>query len=136
MSNERNNIMKVLQSIFILVLFLSLISAGCSQSGEQTQIIVPQYPGAVVSDDMDPEFAGMSVGKIKKMVTGDSYEKVFAFYKEHLKAYDPEIVTHTLEDGHQTAINIPEKDGRAITLAIQESKNEGKVAITYMRVGF
>ncbi len=125
--------MKILHSIFILVIFLSFISASCSRSDTSRQIQVPQYPGATVSNDMNPKFLGMSVGKILKVVTNDSYDKVFAFYNERLKTYNPKIMTHTIEDGRQTTMTLADTDKFSITIAIQEFRKESKVTITYMR---
>jgi hypothetical protein len=127
--------MKILQSCFILVLLLSFLSAGCSNKEETVQITVPQYPGATEDQEHDAKIMGMSLGKIKRLITDDSYEDVLAYYEEKLKDYNPEVVTYDLEDGRQTAMTIAESENFVITLAIQEFEEDGKVAIVYMRAG-
>jgi hypothetical protein len=127
--------MKIIESIFILVLLLSFISTGCSRT-DHPEIRIPQYPGAVEDQQHDAEVLGMPVGTVKRLITSDSYDKVFAFYEEHLAVYDPEVVTYDLDDGRQTAFTVKEDRTGTITLAVQESREEGKVAITFMRVGF
>ncbi len=127
--------MRAVQAFFILVLFLSFMSAGCTSSDGPEQIIVPQYPGAVEDQEHNMKTLGMSLVKVKRLITSDSYDKVLAFYREQLKDNNPEVATYTLEDGRQTAMTIKGNRDRSITIAIQEFKKEGKVAITYMRVG-
>ncbi len=128
--------MKILRYSFILILFVSFVSAGCSKSDAPEQVQVPIYPGAKADEELDAKFMGMSLGMVKRVVTSDSYDNVIAFYREQLASYNPEIITHTLEDGRQTAITVVENEKKSITVAIQESKKVGKVAISYMRVGF
>ncbi len=128
--------MKILRYSFILILFVSFLSAGCSKSDAPEQVQVPIYPGAKADEELDAKFMGMSLGMVKRVVTSDSYDNVIAFYREQLASYNPEIITHTLEDGRQTAITVVENEKKSITVAIQESKKVGKVAISYMRVGF
>ncbi len=128
--------MKILRYSFILILFVSFVSAGCSKSDAPEQVQVPIYPGAKADEELDAKFMGMSLGMVKRVVTSDSYDNVIAFYREQLASYNPEIITHTLEDGRQTAITVVEDEKKSITVAIQESKKVGKVAISYMRVGF
>lgn len=128
--------MKILRYSFILILFVSFLSAGCSKSDAPEQVQVPIYPGAKADEELDAKFMGMSLGMVKRVVTSDSYDNVIAFYREQLASYNPEIITHTLEDGRQTAITVVEDEKKSITVAIQESKKEGMVAISYMRVGF
>jgi hypothetical protein len=45
-------------------------------------------------------------------------------------------MSHTLVDGRQAAITIKAKGEESKTVAIQEFKKEGLVAITYMGAGF
>lgn len=128
--------MKILRYFFILILFVSLLSAGCSNSDAPEQVQVPIYPGAKADEELDAKFMGVPLGMVKRVVTRDSYDNVMAFYSEQLASHNPEIITHTLEDGRQTAITVVEDKKKSITVAIQESKKEGMVAISYMRVGF
>jgi hypothetical protein len=128
--------MNVLRSVFVLILFVSLISGGCSKSDTPEQVQIPVYPGAKADEEHDAKAFGMSMAMVKRVLTSDSYDKVLAFYKKHLKSYNPEIMTHVLEDGRQTAITVVEDEKKSITVAVQEFKKDGMVAITYMRVGF
>lgn len=128
--------MNVIRSVFVLVLLVSLISGGCSKSDTPEQVQIPVYPGAKADEEHNAKVMGISLGMVKRVVTSDSYDNVLAFYKEQLESYNPEIITHTLEDGRQTAITVVENEAGSKTVAIQEFKKEGMVAITYMRVGF
>jgi len=121
--------MKIFPSTFILVIFLSFILAGCSQ------VQVPEYPGAIEDQEHEAKFFGMSFGKVKRMMTDDSYDTVFSYYTDILEVHNPEVISHTLEDGRQAAITITKSKNRSVTVVVQEFKNEGKTAITYMNVG-
>jgi hypothetical protein len=123
--------MKMLRSIFILVLFISLLSISCSRSDDKVQI--PEYPGAIDDQEHDAKMLGVSMAKVKRVFTSDSFDKVFAFYNEKLAQYGPEIMSYALEDGRQAAFTI--KKGN-VTVAVQEFIEEGAVAITYMGTGF
>lgn len=103
--------------------------AGCSK------VEVPEYPSAIEDQVHEANYFGMNFGKIKRVVTDDSYDEVFAFYMEKLDDNNPEVISHTLEDGRQTAITITKNKYRSVTVAIQEFKKDGKVAITYMNLG-
>lgn len=133
---EKIDRMNVLRYAVVLILFLSFLSAGCSKSDAPEQIQVPIYPGATADEEVDAKFMGMSLGIVKRVITSDSYDTVMSFYKEHLAPYNPEVMTHELEDGRQTAITVVKDEKKSITVAIQESRKEGKTAISYMRVGF
>jgi hypothetical protein len=128
--------MKILRYSFILILFVSFLSAGCSRSDGPGQVQIPIYPGAKADEEHNAKAFGMSMAMVKRVVTSDSYDNVLAFYTKQLESYNPQIMTHTLEDGRQTAITVVEDEKKSITVAIQESKKEGLVAISYMRVGF
>lgn len=127
--------MKPLLSLLVMVLLLSFIAAGCSSSDEPSYIHVPKYPGASEDQEHDAKVLGMSLAKVKRLVTDDSYDEVLAFYQEHLAAYDPKELTHSSDDGRQTALTIEGDNDRTITVAVQEFKKDGKVGITYMRLG-
>ena len=114
--------MKIFSRIFILIILFSFISVGCSE------VQIPEYPGAVEDQEHKAEFAGMTFGKVRRVLTDDPYDTVLTYYMNALEAQTPEITSFTLEDGRQTAINI-KKD---VTIVIQEFKKEGKTAIVYM----
>lgn len=130
----KGNAMKAFQSVCILVLFLSLLTAGCTKDPSD-QIIIPIYPGAEADEEYNMKGLGVSLGMVKRVVTSDSYEDVLAYYVEKLKQYNPEILSHEQEDIRQTAFTVIENEKGSKTVAVQEFKEEGVVAITYMRVG-
>jgi len=76
------------------MLFLSFVSAGCNRQDKLEKI--PQYPGATEDQEHDAKIAGMSFGKVKRMLTSDSYYKVFVFYQEQLASYNPEVKTYVV----------------------------------------
>jgi hypothetical protein len=45
-------------------------------------------------------------------------------------------MSHTLDDGRQAAFTVVNTGTGSLTVAVQEFKEEGKVAITFMRLGF
>ena len=117
--------MKVFPSIFILFSVISIILTGCSQ------VQVPEYPGAIEDQNQEMKYFGISFGKVRSMVTDDSYDTVLAYYRDKLDVHNPEITSYTLEDGRQTAIKISKSE----TIAIQELKKERKTGIAYMTLG-
>lgn len=121
--------MKLFSPFFILVISFSIILAGCSQ------VQVPEYPGATEDQEHEAKLFGMTFGKVRRVVTDDSYDIVLAYYRNMLAVHNPEITSYTLEDGRQTAITIKERKTRSVTVAIQEFQKEEKVAITYMSSG-
>jgi major membrane immunogen (membrane-anchored lipoprotein) len=127
--------MREMMPIFALALCLAILSAGCSKSDEP-QIKIPGYPGAQEDQEHNAEIMGSSMGTVKRVITDDSFDKVFAYYKEHLEKYDPEVMSHTIDDGRQAAFTVVNTGTGSLTVAVQEFKEEGKVAITFMRLGF
>jgi hypothetical protein len=117
--------MKVFPTIFILVILCSFTLSGCNQ------IQVPEYPGAIEDQEHEAKYFGLTFGKVRKVVTDDSYDTVLAYYRDLLEVHNPEITSYTLEDGRQTAIKIT----KSVTVAIQEFKKERKTAIIYMNSG-
>lgn len=114
--------MKIFSTIFILIILLSFMSVGCSE------VKIPEYPGAVEDQEHKAEFAGMTFGKVRRVLTDDPYNEVVAYYMDTLEPHAPKVTSYTLDDGRQTVFNI-KKD---ITVVIQEFKNERKTAIVYM----
>jgi hypothetical protein len=45
-------------------------------------------------------------------------------------------MSHTLDDGRQAAFTLIKTEKKSLTVAVQEFKEEGKVAITFIRLGF
>jgi major membrane immunogen (membrane-anchored lipoprotein) len=135
MCKERMIIMREIMPVLALVLCLVFLSAGCSKS-DKPQITIPGYPGAQEDQEHNAEIMGMSMGTVKRVITDDSFDKVFAYYKEQLEKYDPEVMSHTLDDGRQAAFTLIKNEKKSLTVAVQEFKEEGKVAITFMRLGF
>jgi len=121
--------MKVFSIILILSIFCTFILAGCSQ------VQIPEYPGAIEDQVHDMKYFGISFGKVRKVVTDDSYDTVLAFYRDILAVHNPEVTSYTLKDGRQTAITITKSKKSFVTVAIQEFKQERKTAITYMNSG-
>jgi len=119
---------KIFLSIFILGLLFPFTLGGCSQSSAFNKII--EYPGAIEDQEHDVKILGLSFAKVKRVMTDDSYDEVLAYYKNVLESYNPEVISHALEDGRQTAITISGHD--SITIAIQEFLTERKTSITYM----
>jgi hypothetical protein len=117
--------MKRFVSILIVCLLFPLTLGGCSQSGALEKII--EYPGAIEDQEHNVKLLGVSFAKVKRVVTDDSYDEVLAYFNNVLESYNPEIISHALEDGRQTAITVT-----SITIGIQEFKKEAKTAITYM----
>ena len=114
--------MKIFPTILFLIIIFSFISAGCSE------IQVPDYPGAIEDQEHEAESFGITLGKVRRVVTDDSYDTVLNYYMDVLAVHTPKVTSYTLEEGRQTAINIT-KD---VTVVIQEFKNERKTAIVYM----
>ena len=114
--------MKIFSIISILIILFSFISVGCSE------VQIPEYPGAVEDQEHKADFAGMTFGKVRRVLTDDPYDTVLAYYMDTLETYTPEVTSYILDDGRQTAINI-KKD---VNVVIQEFKNERKTAIVYM----
>jgi hypothetical protein len=120
--------MKIFVSVFILGLLFPFTLGGCSQSSTFDKII--EYPGAIADQEHEVKMLGMSFATVKRVITDDSFDEVLAYYKNVLESYNPEVASHALEDGRQTAITI--SGHNSITIAIQEFLKEGKTAITYM----
>ena len=119
-------------NVFFIGVFLSvLVLTGCS---EKVEVNIPEYPNAVEDQEVKAEMLGMDFGSVRRVFTSDSFDTVFVFYKEHLREYDPEIMSHTLEDGRQAAFTIMESKKSNVTVAVQEFKKEGQVAISYMKL--
>jgi hypothetical protein len=123
-------LMKVFSAV-IGLLILSVIVMGCTKSED---IQIPEYPNAVEDQEVKAEMLGMDFGGVRRVVTDDSFDTVFDFYKERLDIYDPEIIFHELEDGRQAAFTIKESEKSSKTVAVQEFLEEGKVAISYMNI--
>ncbi len=130
-SREGKTMMKTLRSIGIMVLFLPFMSAGCSSDAPE-HVNFPEYPSAQEDQTLYAQFLGKSRGNIRRIVTGDPYDEVFTFYREGLKSYNPKISSYALEDGRQAAFAILETKKSSQTVVIQEFKQEGLVAITFM----
>jgi hypothetical protein len=120
--------MKTFVSIFILGFLFPLTLGGCSQSNALEEIV--EYPGAIEDQEHEAKLLGVSLAKVKRVVTEDSYDKVLEYYSDVLEPYNPDVISHDLEDGRQTAITIT--GNNSLTIAIQEFKKEGKTSITYM----
>lgn len=123
--------MKLCNIFLIGALLTALVLTGCS---ENVVINIPEYPNAVEDQEVKAEMFGMDFGGVRRVVTSDSFDTVFAFYKEPLRDYNPEIMSHNLEDGRQAAFTVIETEKTNTTVAIQEFKKEGKVAISYMHL--
>ena len=76
----------------------------------------------------------MNFGNVRRVITRDSFDTVFYFYNEHLQSYNPEVMSHKLDDGRQAAFTINESEKTSQTVAVQEFPKAGVVAITYMNV--
>ncbi len=110
---------------------MAIFSVSCSRS--DSKVLIPEYPGAIEDQEHNAKMLGMSVAKVKRVFTNDSFDKVLAFYNEKLAPYEPEIMSYDLEDGRQAAFTI--KKGK-VTIAVQEFIEEGAVTITYMGSDF
>jgi hypothetical protein len=115
----------------IVALFIALVSVSCSRS--DSKVMIPEYSDAIEDQEHNAKMLGMSVAKVKRVFTNDSYDTVFAFYSEKLASYSPEVMTYDLEDGRQAAFAI--NKGK-VTVVVQEFLDEGAVAITFMGSGF
>jgi hypothetical protein len=113
------------------ILILSLMLLGCS---EKEEVQVPEYPNAVEDQELQAEILGMNFGNVRRVITRDSFDTVFSFYTEHLQSYNPEVISHKLDDGRQAAFTINESEKSSQTVAVQEFMKEGVVAITYMNL--
>jgi hypothetical protein len=120
--------MKIFVSILILGFLFPLTLSGCSQSNALEEIV--EYPGAIEDQEHEAKLLGVSLAKVKRVATEDSYDEVLAYYMNLLESYNPEVISHELEDGRQTAISIT--GSNSLTIAIQEFIEEGKTSITYM----
>jgi hypothetical protein len=101
---------------------------------EEKVLNIPEYPNAVEDQEVKAEFLGMDLGGVRRVITSDSFDIVFAYYKAQLRDYNPEIISHTLEDGRQAAFTVIDNDESNLTVAVQEFKKEGVVAISYMHM--
>jgi hypothetical protein len=122
--------MKVFLNI-VGILMLPLMILGCS---EKEEVQIPEYPNAVEDQEHNAEILGMNFGNVRRVITRDSFDKVFSFYNEHLQTYNPTVMSHKLDDGRQAAFTINETEKSSQTVAVQEFPKEGVVAITYMNV--
>jgi hypothetical protein len=128
--------MRVIIPVFALALCFTFFSAGCSKTEEPQMIKIPGYPGAQEDQEHEAKIMGTSMAEVRRVVTDDSFDKVFTFYTKQLEKYDPEVMSHTLDDGRQAAFTVVDTDTGSLTVAVQEFKKEGKVAISFMRLGF
>jgi hypothetical protein len=120
-----------------IVIFLAgvlLIVIVLMVSREDKVVNIPEYPNAVEDQEVKAEMLGMDFGGVRRVITSDSFDTVFAFYQEQLRDYNPEVMSHTLEDGRQAAFTVLDTDKINTTVAVQEFKKEGKVVISYMHV--
>ena len=101
---------------------------------EKEEVQVPEYPNAVEDQDLQMDIFGMNFGNVRRVITRDSFDTVFNFYNEHLQSYNPEVMSHKLDDGRQAAFTMNETEKSSQTVAVQEFLKEGVVAITYMNV--
>ncbi len=130
-SNERIRVMRLCTIFLIGALLTSLVLTGCT---EKEVVNIPEYPNAVEDQEVRAEMLGMDFGGVRRVITSDSFDTVFAFYQEHLRDYNPDIMSHSLEDGRQAAFTVMNTEKSSTTVAVQEFKKEGKVAISYMHV--
>lgn len=111
-----------------------LVLGGCKKSGLSLDDL-PRYPNAIERESMEGSSPfGIVSGRLVQFTTSDTHDQVLSFYKTALEKYNPEIISHELPDGRQTAIDISEKHAK-VTVAIQEYPKEGRVVLTFMRVG-
>jgi hypothetical protein len=118
-------------STVIGMLIISLMIVSCDK---KEAVTIPEYPNAVEDQEVKAEMLGMDFGGVRRVITSDSFDTVFAFYQEALHDYNPEIMSYALEDGRQAAFTIVDTEKSNTTVAVQEFKKEGKVAISYMHI--
>ena len=123
-----------MKRIIIFLIGALLIALILMVFREEKVVNIPVYPNAVEDQEVKAEMLGMDFGGVRRVVTSDSFDTVFAFYQEQLRKYNPEIMSHDLEDGRQAAFTVKETEKIITTVAVQEFKKEGKVAISYMNV--
>jgi hypothetical protein len=123
---------KILFYSFILLVNALLYSCSNETSGGPAISDIPQYPNSEQGETMQQSMLGMS-GSIQQYSTEDGFQQVLSFYEKELAQYAPDVMTHNLADGRQSAISIKNDNG-ALTIAIQEFKDEAKVIITFMEV--
>ena len=124
---------KILFYSLILIFNTLLISCSSDESDRPTINDIPPYPNSVKGESMQQSMFGVVGGSLQQYSSDDDFKQIFTFYKTELAQYAPEVMTHNLEIGRQSAISI-EKENGGITIAIQEYKGEGKVMITFMEV--
>lgn len=115
---------------------IALLLGGCGEpSVGPSTAAISRYPGATLGETLEASAPfGLFGGHLEQYTTRDSYEDVLAFYRESLRSYDPEVVTHETPQGRQTALSI-DVEGGGITVAIQEFREEDAVNITLMAAG-
>ena len=124
---------KMLFYIFILSLSSLLYSCSSDEASGPSINDIPVYPNSKKGESMQHSMFGMIGGALQQYSTTDGFKRVLGFYESELALYNPDVMTHHLEHGRQSAITI-EKDDGALTVAIQEYKDEGQVMITFMEV--
>lgn len=128
---------QTISAIIITAVFSLVLVTGCGNSSKKGPTFqdIPQYPNSTKKESMSQSsLMGMVKGRLEQFTTEDSFDDVSNFYTNALQKLNPKTQSHTTEIGRSTAIVIKQKNG-AITVAIQEFKDEGKVMITVMRLG-
>ena len=123
--------MKRISIFFIVAILLGLIFMVFR---DDKVADIPEYPNAVEDQEVKAELLGMDFGGVRRVVTSDSFDTVFAFYQEQLRDYSPETKSYPLEDGRQAYFTVINTDEINTTIAVQEFKKEEKVAISYMHI--
>jgi hypothetical protein len=118
--------------IRIIIFFIRALLQALIQMvfRDKKLVDIPEYPNAVEDQEVKAEMLGMDFGGVRTVITSDSFDTVFAFYQEQLRDYNPELRSHTLEDGRQAAFTVINTDESNTTVTVQEFTKEGKVAIS------
>ena len=122
--------MKLISTV-IGILIISLMIVNCTK---KESVIIPEYPNAVEDQEVRAEMFGKDFGGVRRVITSDSYDTVFNYYKENLQSYNPDVISHELDDGRQAAFSIMDTEKSSSTVVVQEFLQEGKVAISYMHL--
>ena len=112
-----------------------VLLAGCAENHGPSMSAIPRYanstPGEMMQGSTPGGFMGVS---LEQYTTTDSFDQVFEFYREELKAMSPQVLNERCELGRMSAFAIPVEDGM-ITVGVQEFTEEGTVNITLSSMG-
>lgn len=106
-------------------------AAQTSAMASPTSVTIPEYPGATTqSVSNNPATVARTNASGKVMVTGDSFDKVYVWYQQHMPAGTERL--HVTQPASAAAFVITEANSNQDSVAI--STQGGKTIITIAHV--